>query len=353
MASLTKAAVVSRKTIRYGIYALIAILIIRLAFNGLVSVYKKVFPPKDPPPTVKYGTLPSIPFPVQEEVQISYELEFLNDVEKFPDQTRVYFIPKPTTNLLALDNAREKASSLGFSGNGRELVETIYSFVSTDGLSTLNINIVTGAFSIAYDTNSNPSILDSRPPNFEAAEAIVRDKLRSANLLSPDLADGTSTNQYLKKVGGGFGPAISLSEANVTKINLYRKPLGLGEIPSVSADPDQSNVWFMVAPPSTIIAAEYHYFPIDEMESATYPLKTFDQAWDDLENGKAFIASRGSNESDQVLITNAFLAYFDPSQYTEFYQPVVVFENEDGFRAYVPAVTSEFYGDTNDDVSSE
>jgi len=353
MLTLTKAAVTSRKAIRYGIYGIVALIVLRFAFGLLVDIYKRVFPPQAPPPTVKYGVLPEIPFPNQEKQNLTYELEFLNDVQKFPTQLQVFFIPKPTTNLLALENAQNKASSLGFNREGKELVETIYSFTSPDNLSTLNINIVTGAFSISYDTNSNPNVLDSRAPDFDIATTLVKGKLQSAGLLPQDLADGTPINQYLKKSSvREFVPALSQSESNVTQVNLYRKPYGTNEIPSITQNADRSNAWFVIAAPSTIIAAEYHYFMVDETEFATYPIKTLEEAWQDLLSGNSFVVSRGSNQSDEVLITNAFLAYFDPSQYTEFYQPVIVFENEEGFRALVPAIANEFYGRTSEEPST-
>lgn len=350
MVTLTKAAVTSRKAIRYGIYFIVAFFILRFTATSLIGLYKKAFPPKAPPPSVKYGTLPELPFPDQEASNLTYELEFLNEVEKFPTQTEVYFIPKPTTNLLALDNAKQKASDMGFTSNGRELVETIYSFVSPDLLSTLNMNIVTNAFSIVYDIDSNPRILDYRAPSFEVAESTVKGQLQEAQLLPEDLLNGRSENQYLRKSGSNFVPALSQSDSNVTKINLYRKGYGTMEMPSVTDDPNESNVWFIVASPSVVVAAEYHYFPLDPKEFATYPIKTLEEAWQDLLNGKAYIARR-ENESEQVLVTNAYLAYYDPSQYTEFYQPVIVFENEEGFRAYVPAITNEFYGATEGETT--
>jgi hypothetical protein len=39
-----------------------------------------------------------------------------------------------------------------------------------------------------------------------------------------------------------------------------------------------------------------------------------------------------------------YLAYFDPDSTTEFYQPVYVFEGDNGLVEYLPAVTTGYYG---------
>ena len=132
---------------------------------------------------------------------------------------------------------------------------------------------------------------------------------------------------------------------------MYREPYGPQNdtLPSVTLDPDESNVWFMLTGGGTnqkIIAGEYHHFPIDKEKQSTYPIKTAQQAWNDLQAGKGFIASLGENEDNTIKIRNVYLAYFDPAQYAQFYQPVAVFEGDNGFVAYVPAVTNEFYGAT-------
>jgi hypothetical protein len=38
------------------------------------------------------------------------------------------------------------------------------------------------------------------------------------------------------------------------------------------------------------------------------------------------------------------MAYYDPDVLSQYFQPIVVFEGDGGFVAYVPAVTAEYYG---------
>ena len=94
-----------------------------------------------------------------------------------------------------------------------------------------------------------------------------------------------------------------------------------------------------------IIAAEYHYYPVDESQYATYPIKTPAEAYSELQNNQAFVASLGQNkDGDSVAIRRMYLAYFDPDSATEFYQPVYVFEGDNGLVEYLPAITSTYYG---------
>jgi len=351
MASLTSASVTARKIVKYSLGIITFIVLARLTFLSGVNLYEKFFPDPPPKPTVKFGKLPSLLFEEDESADgLNYILETIDGtLPTFAEQADVYLMPQPLSGIRAVDTAREVAASLGFDKDGRELVETVYLFSKNLSPSTLSMNIVTGVFSISYDLNSTPQIFDQIPPTPETATSQVKGLLRGGNLLK-DLDTGPVKHQFLRIESGELVKAISLSEANVIKINLFRREYGQGErkLPSVTQDSEESNVWFMLTGSNNsaqIILGEYHLFPIDTEKTSTYPVKTSQQAWEDLKNGKAFIVNRGNNEDGKITIRNIYLAYYDPGQYTPFYQPVAVFEGDNGFVAYVPAVTSEFYGE--------
>ena len=85
-----------------------------------------------------------------------------------------------------------------------------------------------------------------------------------------------------------------------------------------------------------VIQAEYTYWPLDTRSFAAYHLKTSEQAYQELQNGKAYFAQFPQNQT-QITITNIFLAYFDGKSPQLYMQPVFVFEGEN-FLAYVPAI---------------
>jgi len=351
MATLTEISIISRRTIRYGIYAVIIIVIARYAFGFGKNIYKKLFPPKPAPPTVLFGKLPALPFPGRPESKFNYTLELAEgSLPIFPELIEVYAsIPEPKTNLGVQDKARAKAQNLGFNPNGKLLFDTlpnVYVFSKNGAPANLTMNIVTDLFSISYNLNEDASIFKGMPPDANAAIGQAKNFLSSGGFLTEDLKNGIATHTYLKMESGEFKPAISLSEANVTKVNLFRKPYGKeSNIPPVTPEMPESNVWFIIAGGHgrQIIACEYHYFALDAGKFATYPIKTAEAALEELKTGKAFIANSGDNPDGNIIIRKVYLAYYDAGQYAEYYQPVIVFEGDNNFFAYTPAVTSEYY----------
>lgn len=354
MASLTQVAISVRKTIRYGIFFVIFLIVGRIALGAALNLYRKINPPPPPPPTVKFGKLPKLPFPTLEDrggipnPALTFSLETAEGgLPTLSPQASVYFMPKLASNLLSLQVAQDKAAALGFTPVGQEVSETLYKFPHKTEHSELLMNIVTGIFSISFDLKSDSSPLSRRPPAPEVAAAQVRSYLSSADLLPEDLT-GETTHEFLKQEGDSLVPALSLSEASLIKVNFFRK--SYDNLSSLTAEPIEANVWFMVSGlperNKQMIAAEFHYFPVDESQFSTYPLKTSQDAWNELSAGNAYIASTGLNvEGGQVKIRDIYLAYYDPGQPTEFFQPIIVLEGDKGFIAYIPAVTPDYYGE--------
>ena len=349
MTTLTQTAILTRKIIRYGIFSIIAIIVLRMILLTTIKIYKKIFPPPPPPPTVTFGKLPKLIFPKKDvPANLTFTLETAEGgFPKLPVQAKIYFMPKLAANLLSLDAAKTKAQSLGFKPEGQEISPTTYRFFQQSAPSTLEMNIILGIFSISYDLKIDPSPLDVRPPAPEVAAANIRSFLSSANLLPSDLT-GPTTHEFFKLQEGKFVSVLALSESNLVKINFFRK--AYDNLPVLSSDSKSANVWFMVSGVNErgkqIIAAEYHYFPVDESQSSTYPIKTAEAAWNDLGGEQVYIADSGSNkEGENIKIRRIYLAYFDPGEPADFLQPIFVFEGDKGFLAYVPAVALEYYGE--------
>jgi hypothetical protein len=346
MSSLTKVAVTARKVIRYGIYTIIFLIVGKILLDFGIKIYKKAFPAPPPTPTVKFGKLTKIPFPANGvTAKFTYTLETAEGTlpTGIPTQAKVYFMPKKSANLLSLDTAKAESGSMGFGSNAIQVSDAIYKFTHSDFPSTLQLNIITGTFSISYDLASDKSPLDFKPPVAEVAASEFRSLLSGANVLPNDLT-GPVTNKFLKLSNGELVSALSLSEANLIKINLFRK--SYDNLPSMTGNPDQANVWAIISGSNDhgqkIVASEYHYHSVDESQYSTYPLMTPSEAFSALQNGQSFVASVGVNkDGDNLKIRKVYLAYFDPEVITEFYQPIYVFEGDNGFTAYLPAVTPE------------
>lgn len=349
MTGLTRVAITARKSIRYGIYFIVFISIGKVLLDASVLLYKKIFPAPPPPATVKYGKLASIAFPKKDpSPKLTYVLETPEGglPTNIPTQAKVFFMPKINPSLLALDVAKEKAKTLGFPDEPEQLSETLYKFTSPHFPSNLEMNIVKGTFSISYDLTRDRSPLEVKPPVAEVGASEFRAILSSANILPADL-NGPTLDQPLKLSDGKFIIGLSLSESDVIKVNLFRKPYD--NMPSLTASPSESNVWAIISGSRNreqqIIAAEYHYHPVDESQFSTYPVKTPEQAFNELQSGTTYVADLGvSKDGATMKIRKIYLAYFDPEEPSDFYQPIYVFEGDNGFTAYTPAVIGDYYG---------
>lgn len=351
MASLTEASILTRKIIRYGIYLVILIIIGRIALYFGQSIYQRYFPPEPPKATVAFGKLPKLPLPVKTQPEnLAYKLETTEgNLPTFPELVPVYEMPQAQSSIAGLDAAKEKAQALGFNPEGRLVVENVpnvYLFRKNTKPANFTINIITGVFSISYDLASDPSVLGTVPPAPTQAVSNAQGFLSRIGLTESDLT-GTATTEFLRVEKGRFAKASSLSEAQITKVNLFRKNYGdKDSIPAVTPDMPESNVWAMFAGLSNeVIAAEYHYFPLDAKKSGTYPIKNAETAFNELKEGKGYIANPGDrSKTNEVVIRKVYLGYYDAGQYQLFYQPVVVFEGDGNFWAFVPAVNDDNYG---------
>lgn len=351
MASLTEASILTRKIVRYGLYLIILIIIARIALYFGKGIYERYFPPEPPKATVAFGKLPLLPFPQKTvPADLAYKLETTDgQLPAFPEFVPVYEMPQAQSSIAGLDAAKQKASAMGFNTDGRLIVENVpnvYLFRKNDKPANFTINIITGVFSISYDLASDPSVLSTTPLGPTQAVNNAQNFLTRIGLVESDLT-GAATTEFLRVEKGRFISASSLSEAQITKVNLFRKNYGdKDSIRAVTPDMPESNVWAMFAGVSNeVIAAEYHYFPLNVKKNGTYPIKTAEQAFQDLKDGRGYIANSGNRGStNEVTIRKVYLGYYDAGQYQPYYQPVVVFEGDGNFWAYVPAVNDDNYG---------
>jgi hypothetical protein len=343
MATLTETAVVARKIIRFAFYGVILLIITRYSYLLGMRIYKSMFPPPPPPPKSCWGKLPSINF--QKKAPYEYLTFILETADlslpELAPQANVYFIPKPFTTIKSVERGKLTAKALGFDPEGRELSDTVFLYERAGDLpSTLTMNVVTNSFSISYDLSSDPNIIYGNPLIPKSAISKAKNYLNKAQLLPDDISSGNPITELIKIENGQFVGVISLSEADLVKVNLFREDYN--EIPAKTPDPKQANIWFMVS--NKILAGEYHYFELDEKTGCTYPLKTAKDAWNELNTGKAYIADLGRNSDDaEIKIRKVYLAYYDTGDYQEYYQPIIVFEGDLEFVAYAPAISYEYY----------
>lgn len=346
--ALTQTAFWARATIKYGIGFVVFLIVARILWGVGVGIYERFNPPQPPPPTVTYGKLPALVFPENESRQnFSFSLELPEvDLPKAPRTLPVYVMPKKSAYFGALDVARGLAKSLRFTKNEESQSPTIYRWTHERGDVNLEMNTITQAFSINSNFYKDEAFATLHAPTQVIAASAVSSFLSTSNLFPKDFTDGKTSTTLIKNEGGNLVLAPSLSEANFIRVDLFRQ--NYNNFPVVTSHPGKGNVWFLVSgtsdPARTIIAGEYHYFPVEDSQSSTYPIKSSDQAWQELIAGKGVIVSSPGN-ADSVTVRRAYFAYYDSPEFQAFFQPVFVFEGDNGFVGYVPAVSADYYGE--------
>jgi len=67
------------------------------------------------------------------------------------------------------------------------------------------------------------------------------------------------------------------------------------------------------------------------------------QAWNELQQGKGYIANFGQQgDNGQITIRKVYLAYYDTEVPQTYLQPIYIFEGDKNFFAYVTAVNPKW-----------
>lgn len=348
MATLTTTAYYARKAVVYGIVGLISLVILRVAWGVFSRWWIALHPPPPPPPTVSFGVLPEIQFPKGvERSNVSYRLETVSGgTPDLGPQSKVYFMPAFRANVLGLELAKNLAGKLGFIAPATPKDEQVYTWTREGPLpGTLTINLVTGHFFLDTAWYRDSEITSSRAPSEQDAIQTAQAYLRNAGLLTDDLLKGKTRIEFLQAGAGAFSPAISQSEANFTRVHLFR-----GDVNNLSVVTPQENqalVQVIVSGGRTgdkrVIAVTYKYSPIELDATATYPLRGVQLAWQQFQSGSGVIAKLVQG-ARAVVVRDIKLAYYDSDAPQEFLQPVYVFSGDDGFVGYVSAIDQKWLG---------
>lgn len=341
MTALGQVAEISRKAIKWGAIGLVVLMAGRVIVGGIISWYKNTFPDL-PEPTIGFGILPLVSFPEKETQPLTYRLETITGgLPEMPPQADVLFSPPQRPNLLALERSVADAAALGFKGTPEKVNETSYRFRNTTPIPmTLTVSIYDGRFMWRTDWSSNPNFLaEKNLPSREQAIKEAKDLVKRVAPEAEDIFSGVAEVSYLRGAAGTFQPAIALSEADFIQVDLYRA-LYKDAYAFVTPEPKRGIVRVILSgnPRSgRVLQLMYAYFPIQYTAVETYPLKPISLAWQELQEGKGYVAAYESNASE-VVIRSVELAYFDSFDPQTYIQPVYVFKGDDSFVGYVQAV---------------
>jgi len=348
MTSLTETAYYTRRAVNWIILGIVGYIILRFIFSIIVIIWIAVFPPKPPPPNHAFNKLPALKFPRQSTPsgQLTFQLQTIQgSVPVASSSATVYFMPKAAPNLLALNQAQDFAKSLQFIPTPIQETKNIYRFNDPEfPLRTLRFDIISSNFIVRYAYERDLSIFAEKklPPGNEAQQETLN-VLQRYSLNRDDLNSDAVIVSFYKLTGDHLTPTTSLSQSDAERVDIFRKPIG--NIALFTPIPDQGPISIIFSGSSNtkkhIIQFAYTYWPVNYQTTATYPLKTSTLAWTELQQGKGYIARYPTNTTTAV-VRNVYLGYYDSFDAQDYLQPIFVFEGDNGFLGYVPAVTSEW-----------
>ncbi len=347
--TLTAATHFGRQAVKYGSILLVSMMIGRVLLNGFMAYWRSTHPTPPPPPTVGFGKLPALRFDkrTEDEKPSSYKLETASgSTPEFGDRAKVYFMPKASANLLADQNAKNIASKYNFVFEPEVLGTETYRWTKSKPIAS-NLEMNTRNLNFRFTTNylSHPEFLvNSQAPSGRDAVDQVKKFLEKSELLPDDVASSSAEVTYLKSLGGELAPAASQSDADFIQVDIDRIPIDQvykmyspegyqGSIKAILTGSMNGN--------DSIVEVEMNHNDVDYDQVHTYPLRPSRSAWQILQAGEGYIATKG--KSDQAVIRKVSLGYYDDFEEQEYLQPIYVFENEeDGFLGYVSALDPKY-----------
>jgi len=344
--SLTQTAYMTRNLIKYGGSSVVALVLLWSIGLAAIKIYKTANPPYLAP-TVKYGVLPKNIFPTKEFTTKKFSFEFVNDLTPtFNDQEKVYVIYRSTVEILALEEAKSVAKQFGFENEPNEINKDVYEFKNNKN-KTLTMNVLKGDFGLKYSYSDDPSILNAENmPTKDKAIDVAASFLEAGDKYTDDLKNGEKKTSYWKITDGTLTAVSAQSEANAIKVDFYRQLLD-DKWKIVSPQAGEASVSILVSGSNEsdkkIIEANFKYANVSRESFSTYPIKTSIEAMADLEAGNYWPASDVSSEN--VIIRDIQLAYYEPVVLTQYLQPIYVFKGDNNFVAYVSAVTNNYVSD--------
>ena len=347
--NLTRAAYLGRQTIKFGAIVLVALIVGRFSLTAAVNFWNAMNPKPPPPPTVGFGILPPVRFPLQSssDKPEAYDLQVPQSrFNNYGDRAKVFLMLHSSIGLFTDQRAKEVAANYGFMFTPTILSDTQYRWTKTQPLqATLEMNIVDLTFELKTDYLSRAELLRRTTlPNQAESIKLVKSFINTGQSLPSDFATSAGEMKYLKSVGGELEEAVAISDADFVQVDIRRAPVD-GKFPFFTPKGYHGAVHAILtsALPAKdqIVDLTYNHQPVDYAERHTYPLRSLSSASEVLQAGEAYIVNKGSFET--AVIRDVQLGYYDDDREQDYMQPIYVFEGDGGFMAYVPALQPQYY----------
>ena len=294
-------------------------------------------------PGVAFGILTKIDFPKGIENNFTYSIDTITGaLPAIPSQVKVYKMIRGEPDLLAVERTSDRVASLGFKDKPEQISDVVFRWRSQTPFSkTLTVNVLNPEFNLTSAFISDPDILSAaKLPSEEKAISAARNFTDTLSFLPDNLDESATKIKLLRIENGAVVKASSISNAQLLSVYFFQKK---DAIPFVYPAGGLSSMNLTIGGGAfnpAVVDARFFYQKTSD-KSSTYPTISAQDAFERLKKGDAYISSHDGNDTN-IFIKKVYLAYFSPSKEQSYLLPVVVFEGNANFFAYVSAVRDEW-----------
>jgi len=259
---------------------------------------------------------------------------------------RVFFLPEKKTSFGYREKAYLLANNLGFNTD-----VVTYKFdkktemVFETDKRKLSIEITNFNFSYQYKYKENPDIfLGTIIPEKSFIKSRAVEAITNLGRYPEELAKGKNNIIYLRynSLKKTIEAVKDKNSANLVEVDFYRANIdGFPIVPPKYFTSQNFVVLAFKENTYSIIKAQIKFFEVSTAKIGLYPIKSGQQAWDELTGGRAIIVAAPLGKQE-ITIKKMFMGYLDPDFYQPYLEPVYVFLGADNFVAYIPALINEY-----------
>ena len=343
MPTLNKAKKQTQTILKWGGIATLIVFLFLLGTRSLTFIKDLLTPPA--PPQASFGRLLPIPFPEKQKENITYSLDTLTGfLPNFSDREKVYKISPSQPTLLGLNKTRDNVARVGFTLQETQIAQDVYQFSDSDSnlQRKITINIFSSDFTLSSPYLLTPSLQTLISSN-EKDNAIDKAKSFLADMsLFPEDIDENKTKTSLYSIAGAtLIPTSKIAGSKIVRVDFFQKDID--GLPIYYESGITSTIGLLIGKENNelkVVNATYFHKNISE-NSSTYAIKSASQAFSELKQGKGYVASK-TTDIVEVTIKKVLLGYYIGEGEQEFLMPVVVFEGDNDFVAYISAVRDEW-----------
>lgn len=285
---------------------------------------------------------------IKKSDKYTFVMDTLDGTPNFEEATsaaEVYFLPQKTASFGFLSKIYSMAKAAGFDTDITQHRLDDKQAIFDDGKNKLAIDIKTFNYIYSYTITRDDNVT---PPTLPVAETTLFNEaatyISAMRRYPEELARGERNIKYMRlnPETSEIIPLKSPESANIVEVDFFLPDRNGLPVVSSSYYNSQHYVMLLIGGNKPkVIKAQVQYFDRSEDQVGRYPLRSAEQAWEDLKKGQGIVVSSES-ELGEIKIQKVFLAYYDPAVYQEYVQPVYVFLGNNEFVAYVSAVRDDY-----------